>query len=353
MIKMRKFRILICSTGLPPFAGGAEQVAWETAKRLAKFKDVEIHILTTGKESTVIKDGVIIHQIPNVFGKEIYYTTIGRSKLKKFYDLNFDLLHFHLSLPWAYVFRKYNAKKILTAHGGEVYCTLKPIRRFLNRLVLKKMDVVTTPGKEFSKKFVEIYGVQPIIIPNGVDIHHFKPRKGQKSDVVLFIGRLIARKGVLDLIKAAQSLPKYKFVFVGEGPLKEKLKGKNIVRKGALFGEALLKEYRDATICVFPSHWENMPMVGLEAMACGKATIVTPRGFSEFIQNNKEGILVEPHSPEKLKLAISMLMSNKKLREEIERNARRKALSYDWNKIALTYYKLYKCTLTENGKLII
>ena len=56
-------KILIISHALPPLSGGAEKVAWTTAKILAETEDV--HILTYGESiGTEIKEGIVIHYLP-------------------------------------------------------------------------------------------------------------------------------------------------------------------------------------------------------------------------------------------------------------------------------------------------
>ncbi len=45
----------------------------------------------------------------------------------------------------------------------------------------------------------------------------------------------------------------------------------------------------------FPSDWENFPLVGLEAMAPGKAIVATELGFSEYLEIGREGLLVKRH----------------------------------------------------------
>lgn len=142
-------------------------------------------------------------------------------------------------------------------------------------------------------------------------------------------------------------MPQYEFWFVGNGSLEKEIKGKNVKNLGFKEGRGLVKAYNKAEICVFPSYWENLPMVGLEAMSCGKAIIATKLGFSEIIENGKEGLIIEPKNEKKLKQAIVRLMTNSKLRKKFERNTRKKALKYNWDMIVREYYKLYKRVLEK------
>ena len=104
--------------------------------------------------------------------------------------------------------------------------------------------------------------------------------------------------------------------------------------KDEITTEELVKLYNQATICIFPSYRESFGLVGLEAMSCGRAVIATPLGFSEYIENGKDGIIIPAKDENALKNAIVDLMTNEKKRKMLEKNARKKALKYSWDKIA-------------------
>jgi glycosyltransferase involved in cell wall biosynthesis len=111
---------------------------------------------------------------------------------------------------------------------------------------------------------------------------------------------------------------------------------------GPLVHPELVFHYARACICVFPSHAENFPMVGLEAMACGKPIIATELGFSEYVENGREGLLVKPRDVESLVRSIRYLMDNYEERKRLGENARRKALHYGWSAITEQYARLYQ-----------
>lgn len=347
-------KVLIVSTYIPPNIGGAEQVAWETAVRLAKHKDLEVHILTTGKEGTETKNNIIIHKVPDMPLKEFYYSTLSYKKIKKIMDKNkFDLVHFHIPLPWAFVLRKYKMKKIVTLHGIEACDARKKyphriIRTILTKRVFKKMNKFTTVSKWYSKEVKKYYHVNCEVIPNGIDVDFYRPLKVKKeNNVILFVGRIIKIKGVLELLNVANDLKKYEFWFAGKGPLSKKINLKNTKYLGFKNGSQLIEIYNKATICVLPSHTENMPVVALEAMSCGSPVIATKKGFSEFIVNNENGILIDSKNEKQLKDSIIRLMKNPGLRNTLGNNARKTSLKYDWDYITSNYYNLYKDLLAK------
>jgi glycosyltransferase involved in cell wall biosynthesis len=191
------------------------------------------------------------------------------------------------------------------------------------------------------------FGVKVACIPNGIDLRRFFPNNNdEKENVILFFGRYVERKGIKYLVDAAKKLPYCEFWFVGRGPLDNIIKGENIKNLGFTDKPELI--INKATICIFPSLWENAPMVGLEAMACGKPVIATKLGFSEFIEHGKNGIIIESKSSQAIVEGITMLMNNKELRMTLGYNARKTAERYSWDTICNQYANLFEKVIMDN-----
>jgi glycosyltransferase involved in cell wall biosynthesis len=341
--------LLVASTYLPPICGGAEWVAWDIAKRLAdRF---EVHMLTTDEGSAEIRAIVEVHTVPRHKWLPITYSSIYRDKVKKILkDVSADIIHCHMVLPWGYVLRNARTPKIITCHEAR-----KPnqIDRYFMKSALRHADVITTPSKWSSEYIHSDYGRQALTIPNGVETEIFRRLLDieRNDNVVLYVGRFTRNKGALDLVEAARALPEYQFWFRGSAePVNVGRQGVEIphlpnIRLIDFLPDrhALAALYNQATICAFPSQYENFPLVGLEAMACGRAVVATkgPRnGFSDYLEDGREGILVAPHDIKGLVDAIRYLMKNKSERDEFEKNAIEKAAQYDWRIIAERYASL-------------
>jgi len=333
-------KIIVASSYLPPVPGGAEKVAWETSIRLAE--DSDVHILTTGpKIETRFTHGLSIHSVWDTRFKALFYSSIGRVFIDRLVDLaSFDIIQSHMALPWGYVFRGFK-RLVITCHGSDVYMSRRIPDR-LSRSGLRRAKAVTSPSSWLSEYVMKKYGIDCITIPNGVDTNRFKPKNGGagQGKIVLFVGRLIERKGVLELLQAARVLNNYEFWFVGEGPLKRAINFKNTRHLG--FVDDIVDIYNRAMLCVFPSHWEPFGIVGLEAMACGKAVIATELGFSDYIDSWKDGVIVNSRDVKALVEAIQRLMMDEGERSRIGANARAKALQYDWNMVTSQYKGLYR-----------
>src|SRR3990167_7397427 len=196
--------------------------------------------------------------------------------------------------------------------------------------------VFTLCGDEKNKTKIKV-------ITNGVDINKFRPLKLRRfNKSILFVGRYVEGKGIEDLLKVARQLKNYKFIFAGKGPLVSLLKLENTKDIGFQRRESLIKLYSQVTLCTFPSYSEGMPMVGLEAMACGTPVVASYVGFGEYIDNRVDGLIIEPGNIIQLKRAILKLMENSNLRKRLGKNARKKALKYDIKRVVLKYQDLYR-----------
>jgi glycosyltransferase involved in cell wall biosynthesis len=210
-----------------------------------------------------------------------------------------------------------------------------------------------------------------VVIPNGVDATRFESyecsrqfRSRYASDqekIILYVGRLVPEKGANVLLGAMpgvlSSHPEAKLVVVGEGYYKEELMriaGRlNISSKAYFTGYVddwtLGSLYKCASIAVFPSLYEPFGIVALEAMASGVPVVVSNTGgLSEIVENNVNGLKVEPNNSEALSRAISRLLDNPDLAENLKQEAFKKVTRiYNWQAIAETTAELYFQTLEE------
>jgi glycosyltransferase involved in cell wall biosynthesis len=193
------------------------------------------------------------------------------------------------------------------------------------------------------------YKTKIIKIPNGVDTKAFKPSKTKNKHIVaLYAGRLITTKGIREIVKVANVSPQVDFWFAGTGPLAASLIGSNIKYLGFKDTTELCDLYQQATFCIFPSYFEAFPLVGLEAMSCGKPIICTARGFDEYAKNGFNSIIIKPKDIKSLHKAVMRLSSDSSFCRELSANARLTSGNFDWSKIAKQHYDLYNEIVTES-----
>ncbi|HLD83112.1 MAG TPA: glycosyltransferase family 4 protein [Candidatus Omnitrophota bacterium] len=148
------------------------------------------------------------------------------------------------------------------------------------------------------------------------------------------------QKAPLDFIKLAslvsQSLPKVKFLLVGDGILRPQVE--NLIKKFNLQGKVILSGWRRdipqilsaMDVFVLTSLWEGLPISVLEAMAAAKPVAATDTGgIAEVIIEAKTGFLAAPGDMPKLSERLICLLQDENLRKLIAKNARI-ALSLDF-----------------------
>lgn len=157
-------------------------------------------------------------------------------------------------------------------------------------------DVIITPT-EYSKGLLEGYGIKkPIFaISNGIDLDYYKPAPNDRKEfrekygfsdtdkVVMSVGLYFQRKGILDFVELARSMPDHKFIWFGKTPLISvphkirkavRTKLPNLIFAGYVQPADLKKAYIGSDVYMFPTYEETEGIVLLEALACRANVIV-------------------------------------------------------------------------------
>ncbi len=184
------------------------------------------------------------------------------------------------------------------------------------------------------------------IVPHAIDIDYYSPKRenrefwekfnlGIDKNILLFVGRLEKKKGVLNLIRSFLRYihPEYResiLVIISSGGSYEKQIA-DITRKHncitfikSLSERYMPVAYASADVGIFPSEQEGFGMVYLESMASGTPTIgVNSAGPSEIISNGHDGILIQDNSEKSIYEAVSYLLENDKVRKRIGHHGRK------------------------------
>jgi glycosyltransferase involved in cell wall biosynthesis len=160
-----------------------------------------------------------------------------------------------------------------------------------------------------------------------------EPKTASKDKIVLFVGGLSDKKGVFDILKAVPTVVSCfrdtRFLFAGspenaivwdeikrvcvEGKLNE-----SVEFLGVVTGQEKIDLFQTATVFVLPSYVDNFPYVLLEAMSTGLPVITTPVGaIPEFVEDGKNGFLIEPGDYGALADRIIELLRDSTLRHEM------------------------------------
>jgi glycosyltransferase involved in cell wall biosynthesis len=170
------------------------------------------------------------------------------------------------------------------------------------------------------------------VIPNSVSFFPESPAL-LENKIILTIGRMVYNKGYDFLIdvfeKLTQSHPEWTLRIIGEGPLKESIISR--VEASGLKDRVeiltpthlIMAQYLQASVYLMTSRTEGLPMVLLEAQACGLPIVSfnCETGPSDIVIDNENGFLIDCFDIEKMAQKISILCSDYDLRTKFGKNA--------------------------------
>jgi glycosyltransferase involved in cell wall biosynthesis len=338
-----------------PVKGGTETTVRNLAMTLNK-NGIQTDVMTfnvnqtrkpkwQGKTEKI--DGITIYRIPALDWIPVVHSarvTAGVNFIPgKFTNLlkNYDIIHFH-ELELSFPFFSFTVKKpkIIHLHGID-YNFLK--KHHISRFLLKHLaHVYISISKQMKKELVTL-GIPEnriLYLPNSIDTNLFSPSQSKKEDnLLLFVGRISAGKGLHILIKSLQYLKESVCVAI-IGPSdwdvnyyqnilklieKENKRGKHEIKYlGAMDQTELVEWYQKASLFILPSFAEGFPVTVLEALSCKTPAIATPvGGIPEIIKNHKTGILIPTGDCARLAEEIQYLLENKDVRLRMGRKARK------------------------------
>ena len=286
---------------------------------------------------------------------------------------HFDILNAHLAYPGGYVglwfARQFHLPLVVTPHGGGVFyrSRFRSRRRIWKRIQrsLNQADAVIALSSYLEKLIAEIAPRQKNIvrIGNGVNNVEFAQcspelpepcRSHCGNQYILALGRLVPRKG-FDTILASFAAVHHRFsrlrlVFAGDGPertrLEQQAKQFDVAEKTIFLGTVLGPEKIDllhhCLFTVVPSVEEdNMPLVLLESMACGKPVLASRLGgMPDIVIPGENGQLCRPGDVSEFAHAMTHMMEVNAAQTMADA-ARNTAQRLDWTLIADQYLELF------------
>ncbi|MCF7853739.1 MAG: glycosyltransferase family 4 protein [Candidatus Pacebacteria bacterium] len=231
----------------------------------------------------------------------------------------------------------------------------------LEKRVLSTCTHVVCVSDHIRREVEQWFGVPAdrlSVIGNGVDADHFRPPEKEIwsgcPPRILFVGRLVNRKNVSLLLAAARILQReaidFEILIAGDGPdrhsLQEQATAMGLHSRTTFAGRKaaseLLKCYQSSDIFVLPSRYEGMPLVLLEAMACGLPTIACNfTGVRDIIRHGHNGFVADEGTPECVAEYLRQLLADKARAKTMGRQARNDVLrQFTWKQVADQYLQL-------------
>jgi glycosyltransferase involved in cell wall biosynthesis len=213
----------------------------------------------------------------------------------------------------------------------------RPFLRFaLSRAV---RIVVSSPALGASAPELQDFQAKCKVIPFGIEARSADAlgaivqrageiRRDAGQSIVLFVGRLVAYKGVGVLLEALKGLNAVALI-VGEGPLRARLEEQaralevsaNVRFLGSVDDDELAALYRACNVFVLPSvtRQEAFGVVQLEAMAAGKPVVSTDlgTGVGWVNRDGETGYVVPPRDPRALREALARLLADANLQKSM------------------------------------
>ena len=275
----------------------------------------------------------------------------GLLSLKK-YLLNSNTSELYICqcfLPALFVYLLGFANKSIVCDHFKYELYQQPLRFFRNYIYSKFKYVVTLTESDAVKyrKVLKRVAIIPNISPFPV---------GNKADLtskrIIAVGRLHPQKGFDLLLRAVKDLfiqyPDWSLDIYGEGDdyLKLSQEVTNLELQNFVHFKGYVNNVREemlkSSIYVLSSRYDGLPMVLLEAMSCGLAIVAfkCPEGPEEMLAPDA-GYLVEPEDIEGLRKALSKVMFDCSLRDNLARKAQQRALMYSSENIYVLWSHLF------------
>ena len=380
-----RLKIAIVSFEFPPAVaiGGIGTYAWHASQMLAS-QGCQVEVFAAGDvgEEPAADFGVTVHRVKAANRREFAAATVPKF-LERHNDGPFDLLEspeigaegseICRALPALPRVVKLHTPTYLTGEFGYETPTLAERLRFslgacrrgrwatLERPVYHRdtdleyhftrvADEVSAPSRAIAERLANDWNLD-----NGRISHcplPFRPERTflelavpQRARVVGFLGRLEARKGVVELTMAIPAIlrqaPDIRFRFIGPSwPYKQSEMRPWIERQvsryrpcldfvGPVPRERVPDELERCDVIVLPSRWESFGFTCVEAMASGRAVIGSAAGgMAELIEPGKSGLLVAPYDPSEIAEAVMQLVASPPLVSRLGAAGRERILTH-------------------------
>ncbi|NRS89411.1 glycosyltransferase involved in cell wall biosynthesis [Flavobacterium sp. 7E] len=339
-----------------------------------------VRVLVYGqKKDSVFEDnGITIQQIKNVKIKGLSWF-FTRKKLQRIIDKLHDDQKIDLveAPDWTGITSFISPKKcpvVIRLNGSDTYfCHLdqRPVKwknKFHEKRALQKATGLLAVSQFTADTTNKVFCLKEHfhIIPNAIDTATFK--RNQEIEVVpntiLYFGSLIRKKGLLELPfifnEVLKNNPTAQLILVGKD-VPDIISGStstwgmmrglftqdallNVNYIGAVPYDAIQTHINQASVCVFPSFAEALPVSWIEAMAMEKAVVTSNIGWATaVVEDGLSGFLVNPKKHALYANKINSLLKNNSMQQEFGLAARQKVMqqfSIDVvAKESLSYYK--------------
>ena len=352
---------------------GVQQHVLTVGRWLSK-QGHEVHYLVANTERTDIPHVHSLGRFINVtYNKNNVRTPLPsrhRTIRKLLEQEQFDVLHVQLpyspflakqviryASPSTAIIGTFHILPASRLHGYSNQLLRVILGRSLGRF--DKIVSVSEPAVHFARK---AYGVQSSYLPNPIDVQSFRTGKrlkefNSKKLTLLFLGRLVKRKGIIELIRAYNGLSdeladQTRLVICGKGPLKDTAKSLVAVNRDVIFTGFVSEKDKpnylsSADIAVFPSTGgESFGIVLVEAMAAGARVVIGGNnpGYKSILAAQPY-LLFNPNDQANFVEHLSMFVKDSILRDKMHEWQQKTVGQYDIEVVGPQLVAMYHETL--------
>lgn len=260
-----------------------------------------------------------------------------------------DIVHVHEPLMpvvgWGGLAQ--SAPKVLTFHA-DPSMAIRTLYRGGRRLVRRRLRAAAVVAvSEVAASAVRQLGIEPDIIPNGVNVRHDPVPVDSRR--VVFVGRDEPRKGLDVLLEAFRHVtvthPAARLVVIGTN--RPSSRGVEFLgRVDATTKRATLEAA--GVLCAPNLGGESFGIVVAEGMAAGCAIVASDLPAFRAVAG-ADAVFVEPGDPAALAAALDELLADPDRIETLGAAARRAAVRFDWEAVTDAYEDLYDMTRRRAG----
>jgi glycosyltransferase involved in cell wall biosynthesis len=337
----------------PPTVGGIEQTVERLATWSARRGD-EVTVVTshprTRRTLRETVDGVRVIRCAE-WGRA-WSTPFCPDMPRVLSGLEADVCHLHYPSPTgelSWLMTRPRGAMVITWHSDIIrQKAVLPIYGHFIEALLRGTDLVmpTFEGQAARSPYLRHHPEKMRVVPLGIDLDRFGSREQHATaaaelrarfgsdPVVLFVGRLVASKGLDVLLEAMRSV-EAKCVILGDGPESARLRARctamgldrKVVFTGRVEPARVVDYVAAADVGVLPSIYEAYGLAMVEMMTHGVPMVCTELGTgTSFINRHGEtGLVVPPGDPAALAGALDRLLRDDALRRRLGENARARA----------------------------
>jgi glycosyltransferase involved in cell wall biosynthesis len=319
--------------------------------------DVSVFVYGQEKDDKFIEGGITLVKIKNIkikglswylTRKKIQNTILDENKISKI-----DIVE---TPDWEGIssFINIYCPIVIRLNGSDTYfCHLdnrpvKWINKFHEKRALAKADGHLSVSQYTADVTNQLFKIDKnfTIIPNGINTSSFNNSETYNdAKTILYFGGIIRKKGVLEIPhyfnQVIQKIPDAQLILIGQD-MSDKLTGNtstfqmmkelfseeaglNVKFLGRVPYHEIKEHIKNATVCIFPSYAEALPVSWIEAMAMGKPVVASNIGWSkEVIDAGIDGFLVNPSQHTVYANKIVQIIENRGLQKELGIEARKK-----------------------------